>query len=53
MTPEFFDLLQAGVCEHLEIETYTFDVLPRELQKSSVVESITPEFRWVLERLRG
>lgn len=51
MNLAFFDLLKKGICEHLEIETYTFDVLPPELQKKSVVESITPEFRWVLDRL--
>ena len=51
MDPAFFDLLQRGICEHLEIETYTFDVLPPELQQSNVVQSITPEIRWVLERL--
>jgi hypothetical protein len=51
MTPEFFAMLKKGICEHLEIETYTFDVLPPELQKSNVVESITPEFRWVMDRL--
>ena len=51
MTPEFFALLNQGVCEHLEIETYTFDVLPPELQQRNVVDSIAPEFEWVLDRL--
>jgi sugar phosphate isomerase/epimerase len=32
---------------HLEIETYTWDILPTEL-KRDLVESITEEYRWVL-----
>ena len=36
---------------HLEIETYTWDVLPAELKASSV-ESIAREYEWVLDVLR-
>jgi len=36
---------------HLEIETYTWDVLPPELKASSV-ESIAREYEWVLDVLR-
>jgi len=32
----------------LEIETYTFDVLPKVLRSSDVVESIRREYEWVL-----
>ncbi len=32
---------------HLEIETYTWDVLPAEL-KASAVESIAREYEWAL-----
>lgn len=32
----------------LEIETYTFDVLPKTLRASDVVESIRSEYEWVL-----
>jgi len=28
LTPDFFHELRGGICAHLEIETYTFDVLP-------------------------
>jgi hypothetical protein len=35
---------------HLEIETYTWDVLPAAL-KIDVADSITREYRWVLETL--
>lgn len=36
---------------HLEVETYTWDVLP-EAVKLPIGESITRELEWVLERLR-
>lgn len=36
----------------LEVETYTFDVLPEELKTPTVVESIVREIRWV-EACRG
>lgn len=37
----------------LEIETYTFDVLPTKLRPKSVVESIVKEFKWTRDRLSG
>ena len=36
---------------HLEIETYTWDVLPADLKASSV-DSIAREYEWVLDVLR-
>jgi sugar phosphate isomerase/epimerase len=36
-----------GVTSHLEIETYTWDVLPPDLKASSV-DSIAREYEWVL-----
>lgn len=45
-------LLQAGLpTEHLEVETYTFDVLPPELRAGGVVELITRELAWARSRL--
>lgn len=41
-----------AVTTHLEIETYTWDVLPAAL-KIDLLESIGREYEWVLERLRG
>jgi hypothetical protein len=35
----------------LEVETYTWDVLPPELRTSTVTESIARELSWVLDRL--
>jgi sugar phosphate isomerase/epimerase len=40
-----------GRTSHLEIETYTWDVLPPELKASSV-DSIAREYEWVLGVLR-
>jgi len=51
LTPEFFRALRAGGCSHLEIETYTFDVLPPELNPGDVVRSIAREYEWVLSKL--
>jgi sugar phosphate isomerase/epimerase len=42
-----FTLLeQRRFCEHLEIETYTWDVLPPDL-KSDLLDSIGREYEWV------
>jgi hypothetical protein len=38
--------------KHLEIETYTWDVLPGDL-KIDLLESIHREYEWVLEQYRG
>lgn len=38
-------------CPHLEVETYTFGVLPEALRESSVVANVTRELNWVRERL--
>jgi len=48
---EFADLLRAGHTEHVEIETYTFDVLPEALRQVDVTESIANEYRWVLRNM--
>jgi sugar phosphate isomerase/epimerase len=45
------ELVQArGLSSHLEIETYTWDVLPAEL-KADLGESIRREYGWVLDVL--
>ncbi|KKL16909.1 hypothetical protein LCGC14_2490840, partial [marine sediment metagenome] len=45
------DRLSAGATEHLEIETYTFGVLPPMLQVPDLDEAIAREYRWFLGRL--
>ncbi len=47
----FVEAVNQGASEHLEIETYTFDVLPPALRAGDVTESIAREYQWVLERL--
>ena len=39
------------ISPHLEIETYTWDVLPPEMRTSSVEDAIARELRWVLAEL--
>ena len=51
LSPEFFRLLRQGATEHLEIETYTFDVLPPELRAADVVDHIVREYEWVMGRI--
>ena len=51
LTRDFFDTLRAGASSHLEIETYTFDVLPPDIRPDDVVESIAREYQWVRHRL--
>ena len=50
LTPAFF----AEACQasrNLEIETYTFDVLPADLRPADVTDSIANEYRWVLDQM--
>lgn len=51
LTDAFVDRLKSGGVEHLEIETYTFDVLPAELRSGGLVDSMAAEFAWVGQRL--
>jgi hypothetical protein len=44
-------ILDGNHCQHFEIETYTWDVLPDEL-KTNVTDSIEREFRWVLDAIQ-
>ncbi len=40
-----------GLCSHLEMETYTWEVLPPELKSLSVVEQLAAEYAWTLPQL--
>jgi len=44
------DLLarQPELCSHLEMETYTWEVLPEELRAASVVDQLVREYEWTL-----
>ena len=43
-------MVRTGATRHLEIETYTWDVLPAGL-KQDLLDSIAREYEWVLESL--
>ena len=40
-----------GLCSHLEMETYTWEVMPPELKKRSVVDQLVAEYEWCLGQL--
>jgi len=48
------DVLQAApeLCSHLEMETYTWEVLPPDLKSRSVADQLAAEYEWVLRELR-
>jgi hypothetical protein len=48
------DILAAnpGICTHLEMETYTWEVLPSELKDRDVVDQLAAEYEWTLGNLR-
>jgi sugar phosphate isomerase/epimerase len=39
------------LCSHIEMETYTWEVLPPELKNRSVVDQIVGEYEWTLNQL--
>ena len=47
------DLLanEPDLCSHLEMETYTWEVLPEELRAKSVVDQLVREYEWTLDQL--
>jgi hypothetical protein len=49
------DVLAAdpGLCSHLEMETYTWEVLPAELKSRNVVDQLAAEYEWCLAQLRS
>ena len=40
------------MCKHLEMETYTWEVLPNSMQSNSVVDQLGLEYDWTLNSLR-
>jgi hypothetical protein len=41
-----------GICSHLEMETYTWEVLPDELKDRDVVDQLAAEYHWTLASLK-
>lgn len=51
LTPVFFrDLLQLSVSA-LEIETYTFGVLPEHTRSPDVIDSVAEEYAWAIRKI--
>ena len=46
------DVIAMRLSPHLEVETYTWDVLPAEFRDEPIADAIARELRWVMERLR-
>ena len=46
---QFAELLRSGLTEHLEIETYTFGVLPDNLRPDDLPPAIAKEYQWVMD----
>ena len=49
LCPSFFREIHRRATSHLEIETYTFDVLPESIHPGDLVRSISREYMWVME----
>src|SRR5215207_2668657 len=49
LCPAFFKQVRQRATTHLEIETYTFDVLPKQIHPGDIVRSISREYMWVME----
>lgn len=47
------DMLAANpsVCQHLEMETYTWEVLPPEMRAATVEDQLAKEYEWTLAEL--
>jgi sugar phosphate isomerase/epimerase len=43
---------EPSLCSHLEMETYTWSVLPAPLKSPDVVDQIEREYKWTLQHLR-
>jgi len=39
------------LCSHIEMETYTWEVLPPELKNRDVVDQLASEYEWTLEHM--
>jgi sugar phosphate isomerase/epimerase len=42
---------KADVSPHLEVETYTWDVLPEQYRREGVVAAVAREMQWVMQQL--
>lgn len=42
-----------SACQHVEMETYTWEVLPLEMRSGDVVDQLAKEYEWCLGQMRG
>ncbi|HUR45197.1 MAG TPA: metabolite traffic protein EboE [Candidatus Saccharimonadales bacterium] len=49
------DVLQEhpALCSHLEMETYTWEVMPQQMKNRSVVDQLVSEYEWTLQALNA
>ena len=40
-----------SLCKHLEMETYTWEVLPSDIKNRNVVDQLVNEYNWTTDRL--
>ena len=40
-----------AVCSHIEMETYTWEVLPKNMRQRDVIDQIVDEYNWTLKKL--
>jgi hypothetical protein len=45
--------LDPTLCTHLEMETYTWEVLPKSMQTNDVVDQLSHEYKWTLDELQS
>jgi sugar phosphate isomerase/epimerase len=53
LLPLLAELATVSDCPHLEVETYTWDVLPEEFRNVSIEDAIARELRFVQDTLGG
>lgn len=41
------------ICSNIEIETYTYSILPEHLKPCSIEKSISKEYNWLIDKIRG
>jgi sugar phosphate isomerase/epimerase len=51
LVPLLHELSRVPDCPHLEVETYTWDVLPEEFRNVSIEEAIARELRFVMDTI--
>ena len=45
--------LDPTLCTHLEMETYTWEVLPKSMQTNNVVDQLSYEYKWTIDELQS